>query len=178
MPELVQAVAGALQTGAHVEQVEELAESLSRVGGVELLDPGMPARPARFTTRELLAIEREALKLALDGRDVGAPCPDKRVLLRTLLPSRMFGSEQRDLVREASQRADRVVCAVGVAGAGKTSALRVLHNAYRESGIPLLGAAASGRAADELACATGIRCLRSAPAASTRRSASGSARSS
>ena len=34
-----------------------------------------PGRPARFTTRELLEVEREALELALAGRDVGAPQP-------------------------------------------------------------------------------------------------------
>ncbi len=157
MPELVQAVAGSLPQGASVEQVEEFAETLSRVASIELVDAGTVGRPARFTTRELLEIEREALQVALDGRDVGAPCPDKRVLLRTLLHSRMLSGEQRDLVREASQCDDRVVCAVGVAGAGKTSALRLLHDAYRESGIPVLGAAPSGRAADELTCATGIR---------------------
>ena len=54
-------------------------------------------------------------------------------------------------------RRDRVVCVVGVAGAGKTTALRVLADAYRESGVPVLGAAPSGRAADELTAATGIR---------------------
>lgn len=52
---------------------------------------------------------------------------------------------------------DRVVCAVGVAGSGKTTALRVLDTAYRQVGIPVLGAAPSGRAADELANAAGIR---------------------
>jgi hypothetical protein len=65
--------------------------------------------------------------------------------------------EQRALVREACMSRDRVVCAVGVPGSGKTTALRVLGAAYRNAGIPVLGAAPSGRAADELATATGIR---------------------
>ena len=60
------------------------------------------------------------------------------------------------LVHDASLGRDRVVCVVGVAGAGKTTALRALADAYRESGVPVLGAAPSGRAADELQTATGI----------------------
>jgi conjugative relaxase-like TrwC/TraI family protein len=155
--ELVQAVAGARGTGAKVEEVEELVGALSRSGCVELMEAGLPGRPARFTTRELLMVEEEALRLALEGRDVDAPCPDERVLLRALLHARTLSSEQRKLVREASQSGDRIICAIGVAGAGKTSALRTVHDAYRESGIPVLGAAPSGRAADGLTCATGIR---------------------
>ena len=45
---------------------------------------------------------------------------------------------------------------VGVAGAGKTSALGALGDVFRESGVPVVGAAPSGRAADELATATAI----------------------
>lgn len=60
------------------------------------------------------------------------------------------------MVSEASLSPDRVVCVVGVAGAGKTTALRTLADAHRESDVAVLGAAPSGRAADELAAATGI----------------------
>jgi ATP-dependent exoDNAse (exonuclease V) alpha subunit len=45
---------------------------------------------------------------------------------------------------------------VGAAGAGKTSALAVLHDAFGQTGVPVVGAAPSGRAADELQTATGI----------------------
>jgi conjugative relaxase-like TrwC/TraI family protein len=156
LPELVRAVAGALPQGASVAEVEEIANSLVRLPGVEPLAPGAPGRPARYTSRELLALEREALQIAIEGRDAGAPCPDRRTLLPLLLHAPL-SQEQRELVREASERPDRVVCAAGVAGSGKTSALRVLADAYRACGIPVLGVAPSGRAADELTAATGIQ---------------------
>ncbi len=158
MPELVQAVAGSLPDGASVDEVLELAEELSRFPGVELVEPGeLPGRPARFTTRELLAIEREALELAQVGRDVSAPSLDRTLLARTLIQSADdLSGEQRMLVQEASCRPDRVVCVVGVAGAGKTTALRTLADAHRHAGITILGTAPSGRAADELEQATGI----------------------
>jgi conjugative relaxase-like TrwC/TraI family protein len=158
MPELVQAVAGSLREGAPVERVLEEAEALSRLPGLERLEhDAAPGRPARFTTRELLAIERDALELALAGRNVDAPRPDGTILARLLMESgRELTGEQGMLVHEASRRPDRVLCIAGAAGSGKTTALRVLAEAYGESGVPVLGAAPSGRAADELQAATGV----------------------
>ena len=156
MPELVRAVAGAVRRGATADKVLEAADNLATFPGVELVErERAPGRPARFTTRELLDVERATLEIALAGRYVGGPralpgrvCMEERAGLT---------EEQRTLVREACMSRDRIVCAVGVAGSGKTTALRVLGAAYREAGIPVLGAAPSGRAADELASATGVR---------------------
>jgi conjugative relaxase-like TrwC/TraI family protein len=157
MPELVRAVGGSLPLGASVDEVLGTAEELSRFPGVQLVESGeQPGRPARFTTRELLEVEREALELALAGRDTDAPRPDQKTLLRTLIRSQALSNEQRYLVREASLSPDRVVCVVGIAGAGKTTALRALADAHRESDVEVLAAAPSGRAADELQTATGI----------------------
>ena len=156
LPELVCAVAGTVRSGASVEVVVEAAEKLATFPGVELVEPERaPGRPARFTTRELLEVEHEALEIAITGRDVDAP----RAAPGGVAIEERTGLtvEQRVLVRKACLSGDRVVCAVGVAGSGKTSALRVLGAAYRQAGIPILGAAPSGRAADELESATGIR---------------------
>jgi hypothetical protein len=156
MPELVCAVAGAVRHGAKADDVLDAAEKVATFPGVELVEPERAAgRPARFTTRELLEVEREALEIALSGRDVGAPRAAPGgvpIEERTGLTG-----EQRALVREACMSGDRVVCAVGVAGSGKTTTLRVLGAAYRQAGIPVFGAAPSGRAADELESATGVR---------------------
>jgi conjugative relaxase-like TrwC/TraI family protein len=158
MPELVRAVAGALPAGGSVAEVLELAEELSRFPGVELVEAQeVPGRPARFTTRELLEVERKAVELALAGRDVAVPAPERRPLAKALMTSdEELTSEQRMLVHAAACRSDRVVCIVGVAGSGKTLALRALADAYRDIDVEVLGAAPSGRAADELEAATGI----------------------
>jgi conjugative relaxase-like TrwC/TraI family protein len=159
LPELVQAVAGSLREGASVERVLEEAAALTRLPGLERLEQDeAPGRPARFTTRELLAIERDALELALAASDVDAPRPDKTILARLIMESgRGLTGDQGMLVHEASRRRGRVLCVAGTAGAGKTTALRVLAEAYRESEVPVLGAAPSGRAADELQAATGVQ---------------------
>ncbi|MGH3133327.1 MAG: ATP-dependent DNA helicase, partial [Gaiellaceae bacterium] len=133
-------------------------EELARLPGLERLEQdAAPGRPVRFTTRELLAIERDALELALTGMDVDAPRPDKTMLARLIMESgRELTGDQGMLVHEASRRPDRVLCIAGAAGSGKTTALRVLAEAYRESETLVLGAAPSGRAADELRSATGV----------------------
>lgn len=156
--ELVCAVAGSLRDGAAIERVLEVAEELARFPGVEPLEPSAaPGRPARFTTSELLRVERDALELALAGLDVAVPRPDKKILARRLMQSGpMLTGEQRALVHEAASRPERIICVVGAAGAGKTTALRVLADAYRESAVPVLAAAPSGRAADEVASTAGV----------------------
>jgi ATP-dependent exoDNAse (exonuclease V) alpha subunit len=102
-----------------------------------------------LTTRELLAVERDALDLALGGQGAGAPHAHVK-------PDSSLSHEQRALVGEACIRPDRVVYVVCVAGAGKTTALRAVADAYADVGVPVVGAAPSGRAADELAAATGM----------------------
>jgi conjugative relaxase-like TrwC/TraI family protein len=157
MPELVRAVAGRLIEGAAVDAIIEAAEELSRFPGVELVEhEDAPGRPARFTTRELLALERDVVELALHGRDTDAPRPDRQTLLRKLIHEQTLTNEQRQLVLDASHSSDRIVCVTGVAGAGKTTALRTLADAHRQCAISVLGSAPSGRAADELETATGI----------------------
>ncbi|HEY5693161.1 MAG TPA: MobF family relaxase [Gaiellaceae bacterium] len=158
MPELVCAVAGALPTGGSVDEVLAAADELPHLPGIELVEAQkVPGRPARFTTQELLAVEREAIELALAGRNTAVPAPERRALAKALMSTTHdLTSEQRMLVHESACRPDRVVCVVGVAGSGKTLALRAFADAYRDIDTAVLGAAPSGRAADELQANTGI----------------------
>jgi conjugative relaxase-like TrwC/TraI family protein len=158
LPELAQAVAGSLTTGASIDAVLQVADELSRFPCVELVEKSdTPGRPARFTTRDLLLVEREAVELSLAGRDDRTPVATGCSLAEALmLTGNELSEEQRMLVRQASTSPDGVVCVVGFAGSGKTLALRTLASAYRGIDAPVLGAAPSGRAADELEAATSI----------------------
>ena len=60
------------------------------------------------------------------------------------------------MVHAAASSPERVVCVVGQAGAGKTTALAALADAYRRDGHVAIGAAPSGVAAANLAAETGM----------------------
>ena len=60
------------------------------------------------------------------------------------------------MVHAAASSPERVVCVVGEAGAGKTTALAALADAYRRDGHVAIGAAPSGVAAANLAAETGM----------------------
>lgn len=143
--EIIQGWAEALARGADATQVRELAERITRLAGVEQLDAEQtPGVPGRHTTREIIGLERRALRIAEQGRDSGAP---------TVVtdPPDWLSHEQRRMVRHACETPDRVVCVVGLAGAGKTTASRAIGDALRANGIDVVGAAPSGVAAERLA---------------------------
>jgi conjugative relaxase-like TrwC/TraI family protein len=159
-PEIVCAVAGAAREGASVEAVLAGVERMIRGPEVTLVEDGAPGRPGRFTTRSLLDLERQALRVALLGCGGDAPRADPVSLAMALRDAPLaLSAEQRTLVEATALSPDRVVCVVGVAGAGKTTALRALGDALAHSGVPMLGAAPSGRAADELARAAQIEAV-------------------
>ena len=68
----------------------------------------------------------------------------------------MLGREQAAMVRAVASSPERVVCVVGHAGAGKTTALAALADAFQRDGHVAIGAAPSGVAAANLADETGI----------------------
>jgi len=157
-PQIICAVAGSLRDGAPVDEVLRMVEQLThRPEIVRIGDPATPGAPERFTTRELLDLEHDALARAHSGRGTGAPAPTRDAIEQAIRHAPLILSvEQQRLVRLAGGSPDRVVCIVGAAGTGKTAALQALVDAHHHCGIPILGAAPSGRAADELASTTGL----------------------
>ena len=73
------------------------------------------------------------------------------------------------MVREVVTSPSRVVCVVGLAGAGKTTATHAVAQVFAQAGIPVLGAAPSGVAAEKLQDETGHSRRRRSIACSTRR---------
>ena len=97
--------------------------------------------------------------LAIADRGVGAGAPTVQPL--DLIRARdaatvPLGADQRAMVDHIARSDDRIVCVVGHAGAGKTTALRVAVDALDRRGCRVLGAAPSGIAADKLASETGV----------------------
>ena len=79
------------------------------------------------------------------------------VSTRSSVPTGSFSpSEQEAMVREVATSPSRVVCVVGLAGAGKTTATHAVAQVFAQAEIPVLGAAPSGVAAEKLQDETGI----------------------
>lgn len=158
-PELVMAWAEALSQGATVARVSRLCERFVAIDDVERVgDAPAPGRPARYSTSELMQVERAALELVERGRSCDAPALSDAAVtasvpeaLRTSL-----SAEQQAMVRKAAGSNDRVVCVVGVAGAGKTTAAYALAVAFSGNGVRVIGAAPSGVAAEKLQDEAGI----------------------
>ena len=145
--------------GAPADRVLSLAEHFLANEQVTPVAPASPGRPAVYSTAELLRHERVALELAEHGRNADAPSVSPTTIARVLRErGRELAPEQAALLRSAASSRDRIVCVVGHAGAGKTSALAALADAYQHQGHPTIGAAPSGIAAANLAAQTGIQC--------------------
>jgi len=158
-PELVMAWAEALPQGATVSRIRQLSERFVAIDGVARVgDAPTPGRPVRYSTSELMQIEQAALELVVRGADSDAPVLEEEALERSVSePVReQLSSEQHAMVRRIAATRDRVVCVVGVAGAGKTTAAHALATAFASSGIDVVGAAPSGVAAEKLQDETGI----------------------
>jgi conjugative relaxase-like TrwC/TraI family protein len=159
-PELVMAWAEAHAQGAPVERILALSRRFLELPGIERVSEAPPpGRTAYYSTTELLALEQEALASVERGRAAAAPAITSQ-LVDELLDERAdrlaLSSEQERMVRTAATSSDRVVAVVGPAGAGKTAAIRVAAEVFGAAGIPVLGTAPSGIAAERLADDAGI----------------------
>jgi len=157
-PQAVMAWAQAHATGASADRLRRLAARLVRTDRVEQVgERPSPGRPARYSTAELVSLERAALALVERGRDADVPAVGPQQLAEIDHHDRaVLSAEQERMVEDVTTRRSRVICVVGLAGAGKTTATHAVATAFARAGIAVLGAAPSGVAAEKLQDETGI----------------------
>src|SRR5919109_5274258 len=142
-PDLVMAWSQANAQGTSAERVRRLAARFTGMHGVEPVgEPPQPGRPAHYSTRELIAVERAALALVERGVDADAPAVPAHLVESTAREAPALSEEQETMLRAVASSKDCVVCLVGLAGSGKTTATRAVADAFRAAGVPVLGAAA------------------------------------
>jgi conjugative relaxase-like TrwC/TraI family protein len=157
-PELVMAWAQAHEQGTDAGRIRRICDRFLRVEGIEPVGAvAEPGRPARYSTLELIEVERAALAIVERGRGSGAPTVSEADLTQSVSERSYLSPEQAAMVRAVAGTRDRVVCVVGLAGAGKTTATHAVAEAFRAAGAPIFGAAPSGVAAERLQDETGIR---------------------
>ncbi len=127
--------------------------SVDRTGvGVRGTEAG-PA--ARWTTRELLAVEARALDLADQLGATPDPGLDPDWIEQRIDDSTLTG-EQGDMVRDLTAPSGSLRLVIGPAGSGKTAALAVAYRAWRVQGRSVHGCALSALAARGLQTSSGI----------------------
>ncbi len=125
-------------------------------GRTEVGDPGTePGPPARWTTRELLAVEARALNLADQLAITPDPGLDPDWIEQCIDDSTLTG-EQGDMVRDLTAASGSLRLVIGPAGSGKTAALAVAYRAWRVQGRSVHGCALSALAARGLQTSSGI----------------------
>jgi conjugative relaxase-like TrwC/TraI family protein len=152
--EVVQAFAEAAPAGARVSDIEARADAFLRCDSVVEVEPVAGER--RFTTREMLSIERDLLASAERrcGEGVGRAHDIARDAALNARPE--LSNEQRELVTTLTQSADGVQVVRAAAGTGKTRALDAAREVWQRGAVPVLGCSLSARAACELRDQAGI----------------------
>jgi conjugative relaxase-like TrwC/TraI family protein len=159
-PELVMAWSEAHIQGGTAQRIRRVCERFVGFDGVEQVgDEATPGRPAHYSTAELIDVERSALALVERGLDAGAPVASVEIVdgvLGDACERTTLSSDQARMVHAVADRPDRVVCVVGLAGAGKTTATATVARAFATAGVPVVGAAPSGVAAEKLQDETAV----------------------
>ncbi len=119
-----------------------------------------------FTTRKMLAMKAtladHVLSLSkttdkgIPSRHINAAIARQNRVLNAKIGASL-SNEQETAIRHCLKPA-RISVVVGLAGAGKSTMLSAVKQAYESSGYRVRGAALSGKAADGLESASGIKC--------------------
>jgi hypothetical protein len=141
--------------GAPADQVLEEVDEFIRREEIAPIGRATVGRPATFSTAELLRQERAGLCIAARSGRADVPVVSAATV-EQVARERPLAAEQVTMLRAVAASPRRVVCVVGPAGSGKTTALAALADAFARDGYVPLGAAPSGLATANLAAETGV----------------------
>lgn len=89
-----------------------------------------------FTITEMLEVQARILERFQVGRSAGLGLVPPSLLAEALDSHSHLADEQQDLVRMFCASGHRVQCAIGRAGAGKTTTMRAAVAAWTAAGLP------------------------------------------
>lgn len=138
------------------ERLEQLADGFLASRWVEQLSAGTDHAPARYSTREMLAVQGRTVTHYRRGRRSGAGLVPPDAIAAAIVQHPQLTGEQRALVRTFCTSGHKIQCAIGHPGAGKTTAMAAARDAWQAAGFRVVGAAVKGEAARTLGTTAGI----------------------
>lgn len=161
LQEIYTTVAQSCQTVMTADQIETRVKQLMSDPELVRLQHKEQTDQIRYTTREMMRLERAVLasaarRAAETSADLKPELISKALADFADAKGFRLSSEQEAFVRGLCEQAGGVRAGVGDAGAGKSTCMRVLADAYRADHYRVLGCAPSGKAAAGLQESTGI----------------------
>ncbi len=143
--DVLRALAEQARAGAHVHELETAADQFLHSASV------VAVNDQEWTTPEMLSLENQIVRSAhaRQGAGFGLADPDPTAAGLDL------SDEQRAVVEQLTTSGNGVDVVAGVAGAGKTHALRAAVHSWTQTGYGVIGTALAARAAAELQASTG-----------------------
>lgn len=137
------------------DQFQSLLAQLERSPLLVELEPASGREPARYSTREIIEIERSMVESAERlGRTGWHGVSDARVQA-AIDRAGTLSDEQKSAVRHVTN-AGSLAVVIGDAGTGKSFSMKIAREAWEAQGYTVRGAALAGKAADELQHGSGI----------------------
>lgn len=132
------------------EQVSKALDERIKRGEFVAVGCGRPGSPARqYTTPATIANERRNIEHMRQGQNRFQPLVSGQIASEAAQSERLNQSQRR-VVSETLSSRDRIVAVQGVAGSGKTTALREIRIAAQREGYKVQGLAPTSRAAFKL----------------------------
>ncbi len=111
--------------------------------------------PAKYSTRELIRLEAEMTDRALWLSGRSSHGVREAGLQATLARHSHLSKEQKSAIEHVAGP-ERIAAVIGRAGAGKTTMMKVAHEAWKTAGYRVVGGALAGKAAEGLEKEAGI----------------------
>lgn len=154
--EILRRLSEAAQTrGYHIDQIRADVTGLLRADD-KIVKLGDVRREPRYTTPEMLALERRMLRAASGGKGMWVPRISNIELVRACNEIGTLRGEQRVAVEHVVGGVDQIACVNGMAGTGKTFMLGAAKELWQIGRCNVVGTALAANAARGLEEGTGI----------------------
>ena len=144
----IRAVAASQQAGAPASEVVRMADEFLASG--QVLRVSETPRAARFTTRRIWELERQALATAARMQSEARGQAGELVAARVIEARPTLKADQREMVRRLLSDPEGIAVVVGEAGTGKTFAIVAAAEGWAQAGYELRAVAPTWRAANVL----------------------------